>query len=168
MSAHASLAVGVTSNATGRAICHWSGTQASVALSPGGGDLNSAVKVCLRALGVYNAASQRTLHRDRSMIPCVDANACKGILLRTGTGRVNHASTKQLWVQGAYRATGWKCKRCLAPKRLGNSNSSGGRVGIERGPPADGVPHTGRECGSPVSPLQCWASAATEPQGGAL
>lgn len=35
---------------------------------------------------------------------CVDASACKGMLLRTGAGRVKHLSTKQLWVQGAVPA----------------------------------------------------------------
>ena len=35
-----------------------------------------------------------------------DANACKGMLLRRGAGRVKHLCTKQLWVQGAIECHG--------------------------------------------------------------
>ena len=31
---------------------------------------------------------------------------CKGMLLRHGTGKVKHLTTKQLWVQGAVQAYG--------------------------------------------------------------
>ena len=34
----------------------------------------------------------------------VDANACKGMLLRHGSGRVKHLATKQIWAQGAIEA----------------------------------------------------------------
>ena len=36
----------------------------------------------------------------------VDASACKGMLLRHGTGKVKHLTNKQLWVQGAVQAYG--------------------------------------------------------------
>lgn len=32
------------------------------------------------------------------------ANACKGMLLRTGAGKVKRLSTDQLWVQGAIQS----------------------------------------------------------------
>ena len=35
-----------------------------------------------------------------------DARASKGMMLRHGSGKVKHLSTKQLWVQGAVRAYG--------------------------------------------------------------
>ena len=31
----------------------------------------------------------------------VDSSACKGMLLRSGAGKVKHLSTKQLWVQAS-------------------------------------------------------------------
>ena len=34
----------------------------------------------------------------------VDASACKGMVLRHGSGKVKHLSVKQLWVQEAVRA----------------------------------------------------------------
>lgn len=41
------------------------------------------------------------------MILCVDARACKGMLVRAGTGKVKHLSTKQLlWVQGGIQGYG--------------------------------------------------------------
>lgn len=43
----------------------------------------------------------------------VDASAGKGIPLRTGVGKVEHLTTKQV---GPYRAIAWKCRKCLAPK----------------------------------------------------
>ena len=33
-----------------------------------------------------------------------DSSACKGMILRRGSGKVKHLTTKQLWVQGAVRA----------------------------------------------------------------
>ena len=36
----------------------------------------------------------------------VDACACKGIMIRTGAGKVKHLSTRQLWIQEANRTYG--------------------------------------------------------------
>lgn len=41
---------------------------------------------------------------DRTTILCVHASVCKGMVLRTGLGKVKHLSTKQLWVQGAVQS----------------------------------------------------------------
>ena len=38
------------------------------------------------------------------MIVCPDSGAWKGIILRRGSGKVKHVTTKQLRVQGAVRA----------------------------------------------------------------
>ena len=37
-----------------------------------------------------------------------DASVCKSILLRHGSGKIKHLSTKQLWVQGAIESYGMK------------------------------------------------------------
>ena len=34
---------------------------------------------------------------------CVDARACRGIILRKGAGKVKHLSVRWLWIQGAVR-----------------------------------------------------------------
>lgn len=67
--------------------------------------LNSAVKGISEGIWVYSAAKELFID-DRTMILCVGASACKGTLLRTGVGKVNHLSTKQLWVQGAIQGYG--------------------------------------------------------------
>ena len=36
----------------------------------------------------------------------VDSSACKGMVLRAGTGKDKHLSTKQLWIQGAAETHG--------------------------------------------------------------
>ena len=79
--------------------------QANVALSSGEAELNSAVK------GISEAIGLRELLREILQVIVtirihLDASACKGMLLRHGTGKVKHLTTKQLWVQGAVQAYG--------------------------------------------------------------
>ena len=76
-----------------------------MALSSGEAELNSAVK------GISEAIGLRELLREILQVTVtirihVDASACKGMLLRHGTGKVKHLTTKQLWVQGAVQAYG--------------------------------------------------------------
>ena len=78
---------------------------ANVALSSGEAELNSAVK------GISEAIGLRELLREILQVTVtirihVDASACKGMLLRHGTGKVKRLTTKQLWVQGAVQAYG--------------------------------------------------------------
>lgn len=63
---------------------------------------------------MYNALKE-FLSEDRGTILDVDANVCKGMLLRTGMGKVKHLSTKQPWVQGAIQSCGVEGHKCLAP-----------------------------------------------------
>lgn len=51
-------------------------------------------------MGVHSA-SKELFSDDRSESLCVDASACKGVLLRIGIGTAKRLITKQLWVQGA-------------------------------------------------------------------
>lgn len=53
-------------------------------------------------------ATWELLGRNRKTILSADASACKGMSLRTGTGKVKHPSTKQCWVQGATPSYGVK------------------------------------------------------------
>lgn len=87
------------------------------------------------------------------MILCVDASACNGMLFRTGTGKVNHLSAKQLWVHGGAQNYGVEVQQ--VPRAEHASDILG--VRIEGGSQADGIPHPGRTRGSSMAPLQCWA-----------
>ena len=49
-------------------------------------------------VGYYNLIKEIMLDSPTVSI-CVDASACKGMLLRHGTGKVKHLSVKQLWSQ---------------------------------------------------------------------
>lgn len=89
----------------GGTICHWSNTQGNVALLSGEAELNSAVNIMSEGIGVINAAMEMFGERRTASLR-VDASACKGMLLRAGTGKVRHLSTKQLWVQGAIQSYG--------------------------------------------------------------
>ena len=84
----------------GMVVAHWSKLQSNVALSSGDAELNAAVTGIAETIGVYELLSEWKLAVDQVSL-CIDASACKGILLRKGVGRMKHLSTKQLWVQEA-------------------------------------------------------------------
>ena len=89
----------------GVTVGHWSKTQLNVALSSGEAELNASVKALSETIGL-KLLMEETLNALR-VVPVslhVDASACKGMLLRHGSGRVKHLATKQLWAQGAIEA----------------------------------------------------------------
>ena len=51
-------------------------------------------------IGVANLY-QEVFYESLPMDLNVDASACKGMVMRSGRGRVKHLSMKQLWIQGA-------------------------------------------------------------------
>ena len=53
-------------------------------------------------IGLNNLISE-TMHVKPTMTLCTDASACKGMILRHGTGKVKHLSVKQLWSQEVVR-----------------------------------------------------------------
>ena len=67
-------------------------------MSSGEAELNSSVKALSEVLGVRNWWEEMTGQTLESTLH-VDSSACRGMLLRAGTGKVKHLSTKQLWVQ---------------------------------------------------------------------
>ena len=82
---------------------HWSKTQTTVALSSAEAEFNGVVKGLIEGVSIFNLAEElwrQALH----FIMNTDASACKGMLLRTGVGKLKHLSTKQLWAQGAVAA----------------------------------------------------------------
>ena len=86
-------------------VAFWSKTQSNIALSSGEAELNSSVKVLSEVLGISHLWEELYKSRLTSTVH-VDSSACKGMLLRSGVGRVKHLSTKQLWVQAAIESYG--------------------------------------------------------------
>lgn len=65
--------------------------------------------------GVHNALKE-LFSEDRGMTLSDDERACKGMLLvHSGTGKVKHLSTKQLWSQGTMQSYGAEVQQVLAP-----------------------------------------------------
>ena len=86
----------------GTVLMHWSKMQANVALSSAEAELNATVKGLSELIGLNNLISE-TMHVKPTMTLCTDASACKGMVLRHGTGKVKHLSVKQLWSQEVVR-----------------------------------------------------------------
>ena len=84
-------------------IAFWSKTQSNIALSSGEAELNAAVKGVSEGIGIWELMRELT-GTIMQMSLHVDSSACKGMLLRHGSGKVKHVTTKQLWVQGAIQA----------------------------------------------------------------
>lgn len=95
-------------------ITFWSKAQSNVALSSGEAELNSSVKAISETVGTMNLWEELFRHHLKAKLH-VDSSACKGMLLRSGTGRVKHLSTKQLWVQGAIETEAIEVKK--VPRR---------------------------------------------------
>ena len=89
----------------GIVLAHWSKTQASVALSSAEAEFNSVIKSMVEGISVANLDEELWQRRAPLRIH-TDASACKGMLLRTGAGKLKHMSTKQLWAQGAVESYG--------------------------------------------------------------
>ena len=87
-------------------LLHWSKLQATVALSSGEAELNAAVKGTSEVIGFKELLED--LGTDVNVEIETDASVCKSILLRHGSGKIKHLSTKQLWVQGAIESYGMK------------------------------------------------------------
>ena len=81
-------------------ISHWSKSQSYVALSSGEAELNAAVKGMTELIGATELYQELQNENVLKQLR-VDANACKGMILRKGVGKVKHLSTKQVWIQGA-------------------------------------------------------------------
>ena len=76
---------------------HWSRTQAGVALSSGEAELVSLVKGSCEILGMQCIFSE--LGKELKCRAHTDSNAARGVVMRTGKGRLKHVSTQHLWVQ---------------------------------------------------------------------
>ena len=82
----------------------WSTNQQTVATSSGEAELNSSVKGISEIIGIINLSFE--LGFCWNVRHSVDASACKGIMIRSGAGKVKHLSTRQLWIQEAIKKYG--------------------------------------------------------------
>ena len=87
----------------GAIMAHWSKSQSNIALSSAEAELNATVKGLSEIVGLHNLIEE-TQKVSVNLVLCTDASACKGMLLRHGTGKVKHLSVKQLWAQECVRA----------------------------------------------------------------
>lgn len=81
-----------------------------MAFASGEAALDSAAKGVSEFIGVRTALRE-LFSEDRGVILSVDSSACKGMLLRTVTGKVKHLSAKQLGGQGAVQSYGVEVPR---------------------------------------------------------
>jgi hypothetical protein len=134
----------------GTTLHHWSKVQSNIALSSGEAELNAAVKAISESIGIKEIMKE-TFDIDIKIRLNVDASACRGILLRRGSGKVKHLATKQLWVQAAVECHG------IVVRKIGREFNS---ADLLTHPSAhDGVVQALKQMGFKLVP----ASAAVEP-----
>ena len=78
-------------------MCHWSRTQQNIALSSAEAELNGICKASAEGLGAVYMA--RELGEVIGMEVMTDSSAARGVIQRSGSGRIKHLQVKQLWVQ---------------------------------------------------------------------
>ncbi len=80
-------------------IHHWCRLQDRIALSSGEAELYSGVRGISEVLNLYELIKEWEPKVDLKIEHRIDAEACKGVLLRHGVGQLKHLETKVLWVQ---------------------------------------------------------------------
>ena len=78
-------------------ICHWSSTQATIALSVAEAELNAIAKAASETIGVLNMLRETGDESNGKILTA--SSAAKGIAHRRGAGKVKHLEARQLWVQ---------------------------------------------------------------------
>eukprot|EP00972_Heterocapsa_arctica_P031827 4690385-Heterocapsa_arctica.AAC.1 len=79
----------------------WSTTQSVIALSSGEAELYGIVKGALAAMGFHSVAADLGIKLDIGIFS--DSAAARGMVRRTGLGKVRHIQVQELWVQQALR-----------------------------------------------------------------
>ena len=78
-------------------ISHWARTQQLIALSSAEAELNASVKAAQEGMGL--AHLEEELGRQMVVRLLGDSSANHGIIQRRGSGKVEHLSVRQLWLQ---------------------------------------------------------------------
>ena len=79
----------------------WSTTQGTIALSSGEAELYAIVEGAARALSVQS--TMKDMGSDVVIDMYTDSSAAKGVVNRSGLGKIRHMHTKYLWVQDAVK-----------------------------------------------------------------
>ena len=90
-------------------IRHWSTTQATVALSSGEAELYGVVRGAAEALAMKSMAEDIGIRL--SITIHTDSSAAKGIVERSGVGRVRHLDVADLWIQDRVRSGELRVKK---------------------------------------------------------
>ena len=99
----------------GVAVRAWSSNQAVIALSSGEAEYYAALKGASASLGFQSML--RDLGIQVSVVLCTDSTAARGIIHRSGLGKLRRLETGYLWLQAAVRL-----KRLQVRKVLGAEN----------------------------------------------
>lgn len=78
-------------------VSHWSRTQLNVALSSGEAELNAINKEAPEGLGAFYMSQE--LGEMLRLEMHTDSSAARGVIQRTGSGRIKHFQVKQVWFQ---------------------------------------------------------------------
>ena len=95
----------------GAVVGFWSKLQSNVALSSAEAEYAS-VKGLSEMMGVCHLY-QEFFVCELACRLFTDASACKGVLLRQGSGKIKHLSIKQFWAQGAIQSCGISVEKIL-------------------------------------------------------
>ena len=99
----------------GAAVKGWSSNQSVIALSSGEAEYYAALKGASSALGFKSMLED--LGIEAKIVLYTDSSAARGIIHRTGLGKLRHLETGYLWLQAAVKA-----KRLQVRKVLGTRN----------------------------------------------
>ena len=78
-------------------VMHWSSTQATIVLSSAEAELNTLINAFNESLGIRNM--YKAMGKDLTISVMTDSSAARGIVHRTGCGKVKHLEARQLWIQ---------------------------------------------------------------------
>ena len=82
-------------------IKHWSKLQTTVALSSGEAEIYACNKGASEGIGISQMCADFDVEKQVHMF--TDASACKGAIMRRGTGRLKHIQVQELWLQECVR-----------------------------------------------------------------
>ena len=82
----------------------WSFTQGAVALSSGEAEFYALVEAVLRGKGLLTVAKEVVFVEVTEVVrAATDSSAAKGIVSRTGLGKLRHIEVNELWLQEKVR-----------------------------------------------------------------
>ena len=103
---------------------HCSRMQPVIALSSGEAELYASVTGMSRFLGLVNLARELRGEAWGQLSHCVDASACKSLIMKTGVGGIKHVEAKYLWIQEAVEKKKIKVHNIARAKNVADALAS--------------------------------------------